>query len=301
MSYVGRHVHFWDVLFCGSFSSRKWVYHTIPYQSAPKAYCSYHIRHVSNINNMTREQQWVVEDWSPRPPLTAAPSVEGRHVRLDPLDVTTDVPLLWQALGGHNGTINDLVYWWGVGELRTEAKLATLLREQIEQPGGVVNVIRLLPSRQVAGMASYIQTRPAHGVTECGFVVHGDALRQTVAATEAHYLLASHVLDTLQYRRYEWKCDSLNAPSNRAAQRYGFTYEGTFRQVVVTARGHNRDTNWYAMVDKDWPRIKAAWEAWLDPSNFERNGQTLLQKRKLQEFHDMYKNKKNNFRATKDS
>jgi RimJ/RimL family protein N-acetyltransferase len=86
-------------------------------------------------------------------------------------------------------------------------------------------------------------------------------------STEAHYLLMRYVFDDLGYRRYEWKCDSLNAPSRMAAERLGFTYEGTFRQAVIV-KGHNRDTAWYALLDKDWPRVRAALEAWLDPANF---------------------------------
>jgi RimJ/RimL family protein N-acetyltransferase len=117
------------------------------------------------------------------------------------------------------------------------------------------------------GTLSLMRHNPANGVIEVGYVAFSRALQRTRMSTEAHYLLMRYVFDDLGYRRYEWKCDSLNAPSRMAAERLGFTYEGTFRQAVIV-KGHNRDTAWYALLDKDWPRVRAALEAWLDPANF---------------------------------
>src|SRR5699024_5875283 len=119
------------------------------------------------------------------------------------------------------------------------------------------------------------------GVVEVGTVVLSRALQGTPASTEAQYLLMRHVFEDLGYRRYEWKCDSLNAPSRRAALRLGFTYEGTFRQAVVY-RGRNRDTAWFSMLDSEWPHIRIAFESWLDPKNFDDAG---AQKHALRTHH----------------
>ena len=113
---------------------------------------------------------------------------------------------------------------------------------------------------------------PVHGVIEIGSILWGPAISRTRVATEALYLFASHAFDTLGYRRFEWKCNNLNEPSKRAAERFGFTFEGVFRQHMVT-KGNNRDTAWFAMIDGDWPRLKAGYEAWLRPENFDESGQ----------------------------
>jgi RimJ/RimL family protein N-acetyltransferase len=112
---------------------------------------------------------------------------------------------------------------------------------------------------------------PAMGVIEVGNIAYSPSLQRTPAATEAMYLMMRRVFDELGYRRYEWKCDSLNAPSRAAAERLGFRYEGLFRQALVY-KGRNRDTAWYSIIDKEWPARKAAFEAWLDPANFDRDG-----------------------------
>lgn len=197
-------------------------------------------------------------------------------MRIDPLDLATDVPLLWEALGGNDDTINARLKWYGIAALASPFDLETLLTG-LERPdeGWAVNVMRLTgqgPEEEavvVVGMASYIATVPEHGTTEIGYVAHGPRMARTPAATEAHYLLAQHAIETMGYRRYEWKCDSLNAPSRKTALRLGFHYEGCFRQHRVTARGTNRDTCWFSMVDSEWPQRKAEFEAWLDPSNFD--------------------------------
>ncbi|MDX5357352.1 MAG: GNAT family N-acetyltransferase [Rhodobacterales bacterium] len=122
------------------------------------------------------------------------------------------------------------------------------------------------------GVASLMRIDPTHGVIEVGHINFSPALSQTRAATEAMFLMMSRAFDELGYRRYEWKCDALNAPSRRAALRLGFTYEGTFRQAT-TYKGRNRDTAWFAITDGDWPRLKAGFQAWLDPANFDASGQ----------------------------
>lgn len=124
---------------------------------------------------------------------------------------------------------------------------------------------------QARGIFALMAIRPEHRVIEVGNVVYAPALQRTQLATEAQYLLARYVFETLHYRRYEWKCDALNAPSNRAAKRYGFTFEGIFRQHMI-GKGHSRDTAWYAILDGAWPARKAAFERWLAPENFGADG-----------------------------
>lgn len=124
------------------------------------------------------------------------------------------------------------------------------------------------------GIASLMRINPDAGTIEVGGIAYTPALQRTPAATEAMSLLMRYAIDDLGYRRYEWKCDSLNAPSRNAAERLGFTYEGLFRQALVY-KNRNRDTAWFAIIDKDWPRIKAAHALWLAPENFDAQGQQI--------------------------
>ncbi|MGE3918713.1 MAG: GNAT family N-acetyltransferase [Hyphomicrobiaceae bacterium] len=121
------------------------------------------------------------------------------------------------------------------------------------------------------GRQTLMRITPEHRCIETGSIYWGPAISRTPVATEANYLFARYVLDDLGYRRFEWKCDALNAPSRRAAERFGFTYEGHFRRAVIV-KGRTRDTTWFAMVDDDWPALKAAYERWLDPANFDGEG-----------------------------
>jgi RimJ/RimL family protein N-acetyltransferase len=126
-------------------------------------------------------------------------------------------------------------------------------------------------SGRCEGRQTLMRITPEHGVIEVGNILWGPALARTRAATEALYLSARYVFEDLGYRRFEWKCDSRNAPSQRAARRFGFTPEGVFRQHMVF-KGENRDTAWFAMVDTEWPRLRRAYERWLAPSNFDGEG-----------------------------
>jgi RimJ/RimL family protein N-acetyltransferase len=132
-------------------------------------------------------------------------------------------------------------------------------------------------TNKAVGTAALMRIEPAHGVIEVGGITFSPLLKKTRASTEAMYLMMRRAFDELGYRRYEWKCDSLNAPSRAAAQRYGFTFEGIFRQVLVY-KNRSRDTAWFSITDAEWPRIRAAFEAWLDPANFSADGR---QKRSL--------------------
>jgi RimJ/RimL family protein N-acetyltransferase len=131
-----------------------------------------------------------------------------------------------------------------------------------------------------------MRIQPAHRVIEVGSIVYAPKLQRTPLATEVQYLLARYIFETLGYRRYEWKCDALNARSRRAAERLGFTFEGIFKQHMIV-KGRNRDTAWFALLDSEWPRMRAAFERWLDPENFGKDGH---QRRSLQEIRKDIRN-----------
>ena len=124
---------------------------------------------------------------------------------------------------------------------------------------------------RASGVASYLRIDPGQGTIEVGYITFSPALQRTTAATEAMALMMRHALEDLGYRRYEWKCDALNAPSRAAAQRLGFTFEGIHRQARVV-KGRNRDTAWFSVLDSEWPAVRAAFDAWLDPANFDADG-----------------------------
>lgn len=134
-------------------------------------------------------------------------------------------------------------------------------------------------SGQIAGRQTLMRIEPAHGVIEIGNIYWGPLVSRKPAATEALYLFARHVFDDLGYRRFEWKCNNRNEPSKRAAERFGFRFEGVFRQHLVV-KGENRDTAWYSILDSEWPYLRQAYEAWLDPANFDSEGK---QKRTLEQ------------------
>jgi RimJ/RimL family protein N-acetyltransferase len=149
--------------------------------------------------------------------------------------------------------------------------------EAVEDP--LFFTIVRLPEEEPQGVASYLRITPEHGVIEIGHIWFGSPLKRTPAATEAIYLLVQHAFDGLGYRRVEWKCNALNRGSRRAAERFGFRFEGTFHQHMVL-KGRNRDSAWYALTDSDWPAVRSGFEAWLDPDNFDHDGQ---QRRRLAE------------------
>jgi RimJ/RimL family protein N-acetyltransferase len=158
------------------------------------------------------------------------------------------------------------------GPYQSEADLRRALEEKQAGTSAVFFAIVPQATGHIAGYASYMRMDPANGAIEVGNILLAPSLQRTVAATEAMYLMARHIFEDLGYRRYEWKCNALNEPSRRAALRYGFTYEGIFRQHMVI-KGQNRDTAWFSMLDHEWPARKRAFEAWLDPANFDAAGQ----------------------------
>jgi RimJ/RimL family protein N-acetyltransferase len=212
-------------------------------------------------------------DWTPprRPDRTP---LRGAHVVLRPVDPAADAEPLYAA--SRDPAIWTYLFdgpYTSAGELR-----AMLESVQFDEDPLRVTIVHL-PDEVPAGMASYLRIAPEHGVIEIGNIWFGTPLQRTTAATEAIYLLARHAFEGLGYRRLEWKCDCLNARSRRAAVRFGFIFEGIFAQHMVY-KGRNRDTAWYAITDTRWPSVCAAFEAWLEPSNFDAEGR---QRRSLSE------------------
>jgi RimJ/RimL family protein N-acetyltransferase len=205
-------------------------------------------------------------NWKPVQ-LAAPVTLHGRCVTLEPLDAARHTAAVWQAVSGHD----ELWTWLFDGPFATEADLRKAIEAKQTAPGYAFWAIVPVATGQAAGWASYLRMEPAHGVIEVGNILLSPSLQRTTAATEAMFLMASHVFDTLGYRRYEWKCNAENLPSRRAAERLGFTFEGIFRQHMII-KGRNRDTAWFAMLDCDWPARKAAFEAWLAPANFDSDG-----------------------------
>ncbi|MGC2615723.1 MAG: GNAT family protein [Terracidiphilus sp.] len=195
---------------------------------------------------------------------------------LAPLDAQWHNAALWNAVQGHD----EVWTYLADGPYRSEADLAAALQEKQASSSAVFLAIVPKTTGEIAGYASYMRMDPVNGVIEVGNILFAPSLQRTIAATEAMYLMARHVFEDLGYRRYEWKCNANNQPSRRAAARLGFTFEGIFRQHMVV-KGQNRDTAWFSMLDSEWPARKAAFEAWLDPSNFDANGRQIKSLKQL--------------------
>jgi len=206
-------------------------------------------------------------DWQPTP-APAATTLRGRTVTLEPLDAAAHTSALWQAVHGHD----ELWDYLADGPYASEDDLHHALAQK--QAGAAAVFLAIIPASTglAAGYASYMRIDTPNGVVEVGNILLTPAIQRTTAATEAMFLMARHVFDDLGYRRYEWKCNARNEPSRRAALRYGFTFEGIFRQHMIV-KGENRDTAWFSMLDHEWPARKRAFEAWLDPANFDADGQ----------------------------
>jgi RimJ/RimL family protein N-acetyltransferase/GNAT superfamily N-acetyltransferase len=194
--------------------------------------------------------------------------LEGQFGRVEKLDPERHGPDLWRAVDGHDA----LWTYMGYGPFAGEAAFATWLqgRAQLDDPYSYAIVDRQTDCS--VGIATLMEIRPAMRVIEVGHIVYSPALQRTPLATEAQYLLARYVFETLGYRRYEWKCNALNAASRRAAERFGFTFEGFFRAHMIV-KGRSRDTAWFSILDAEWPMRKAAYERWLAPENFGVDGQ----------------------------
>lgn len=211
--------------------------------------------------------------WTPREPLSDAP-MQGRFARLERLTLTDHLAGLYAAVteGGDESLWTYLPF--GMPPSR-EAFGEMLARDFIGDEAKYQGfAICHAVTGEILGTASFMRTDRASGSTEVGSVLFGPRLQRSPIATEAMFLMMCRVFDEQGYRRYEWKCDSLNSPSWRAAERLGFSYEGTFRQVMVY-KGRSRDTAWFSMLDSEWAKIRAGFEAWLAPGNFNPDGQQI--------------------------
>ncbi len=265
----------------------------------------------ARMNHLGQPIGAALPGWTPpsKPPHT---SMAGRRCLLAPL-APADAPALWEAFSldteGRNWTylshgpyerFGEFERWVGESSASIDPQFYTVgVQSAVVRsaegsavvPGGrvpeqlplsvpsapsaaSVSASSAAPSVSAAGVASYLRISPSAGAIEVGHIHFSPLLQHTPAATEAMFLMMRRVFE-LGYRRYEWKCDALNAPSRRAAQRLGFSFEGVFRQAIVV-KGRSRDTAWYACIDREWPALREAYERWLDPANFDEQGRQRL-------------------------
>ena len=195
--------------------------------------------------------------------------LEGRFGRLRPLDPARDSAGLFAL--SHGADKEAQWAYLGKGPFADEADFATYVEAIATNITDLVFWAVADRDDRAVGWLALMRIDPQHRVIEVGNVLYTPALQRTPLATEAQFLLARHVFETLGYRRYEWKCNDLNAPSKRAALRFGFSYEGLFRQNMII-KGRSRDTAWFSMLDSEWPQRKLAFTRWLDPANFDAAG-----------------------------
>jgi RimJ/RimL family protein N-acetyltransferase len=227
-----------------------------------------------SVNSLGQPIGEAVTGWAP-PPRPQRTITRGRYCSVRPLN-PADARSLWNAFAldvegggwtylthGPYGTFEEFHAWIDAAAREDDPLFFT-----IDDPSG-----------QAIGLAAYLRITPTAGTIEVGHIHLSPRLQRTPAATEAMYLMMREAF-ALGYRRYEWKCDSLNAPSRAAAERLGFTFEGIFRQALVY-KGRNRDTAWYSILDREWPALRQVFERWLAPSNFDADGR---QRERLSDF-----------------
>ena len=208
----------------------------------------------------------LVSGWVP-PTRPDQAELSGRFVHLSRLSAQHHAADLYQAFHGH-GNVWD---YMPVGPFHSAAQFCKWVSEVSSNEAFVFYALRDLVTGQLGGVASYLRIAPDKGSIEVGNIALAPQFQQTTAATEAMYMMMKWAFEA-GYRRYEWKCNALNRPSRRAAQRLGLSFEDIFRQALVV-KGRNRDTAWFAAIDRDWPALKEAFEAWLAPKNFTQEGE----------------------------
>ncbi len=211
-------------------------------------------------------------EWTPRPEPERV-TLRGRYVELRPLSSAHYAELFAATCGPEDAELWDYLPAEAPGAL---SSFWMLMAGIVEEAPTTYAIVPLEGERagQPTGTFSLLAIDPAHGSVEIGWVLFGRALQRTRAATEAVHLLQAYCLDELGYRRLEWKCNAANEPSRAAAARFGFTYEGRFRSHRVV-KGRNRDTDWFSIIDGEWPALRTAHEAWLDPANFDAAGSQI--------------------------
>jgi RimJ/RimL family protein N-acetyltransferase len=221
----------------------------------------------SFVNHLGQPVGFPVPDWHP-PSLPARAPLSGRYCRIEPLDTERHAKDLFSAYEldregrlwtylpvGPFVSLRDFSLWMDGASSQTDPLHFAI----VEQSTG-----------KATGMAAFLRIDPKNGSIEVGWLCFSPLLQRTVSGTEAMFLMMDYAF-SLGFRRYEWKCNALNAPSRAAAQRLGFTFEGIFRQATVV-KGHNRDTAWYSILDREWPDLKKRFLNWLDPENFDSAG-----------------------------
>jgi RimJ/RimL family protein N-acetyltransferase len=235
--------------------------------------------------SMTLVTPWVHAPRSPTPlrigwysaamlpaPTPRHETIAGRYVRLEPLAPSHAAALF--EIGNHPEW--ERIYRYLPDERITSPQHSSRwIAEKLSSSDPLFFVCVDTRDGRVKGRQALMRITPQYGVIEIGNILWGPEMAQSRLATEALFLAAQYVFDELGYRRFEWKCDALNEPSRRAALRFGFDFEGIFRQHMWV-KGKNRDTAWYAIVDRDWPELRAAYERWLDPRNFDDSGRQRL-------------------------
>ena len=198
--------------------------------------------------------------------------MEGQYVVIERLSKDKHGADLYEVYGPDSPA--DMWTYLFQNPVQSQEEWSALLDQMLTAQDRFYYAIVDKESGKALGTFALMRINRGSRVIEVGSVTYSPQLKRTRLATEAQYLLARYVFEELEYRRYEWKCDALNQPSRYAAERLGFIYEGTFRQAVVY-KGRNRDTDWLAMIDKDWPAVKIRLEKWLSPDNFDENGQQI--------------------------
>ena len=218
-----------------------------------------------------------MEDYTPG----ELPSIDflgGNYARIEALSVEKHAKDLLAVYG--SDTPREMWTYLFQEPVADMEELVTLLNQMLARKDRFYYAIIDKETGKALGTFSLMRIDQTNRVIEVGAVTFSPALKHTRMGTEAQFLLARYVFEELHYRRYEWKCDALNLPSRRAAERLGFIYEGTFRQAVVY-KGRTRDTDWLSMIDKDWPQVKSRLETWLSPENFDKNGRQYKSLREL--------------------
>jgi RimJ/RimL family protein N-acetyltransferase len=220
-----------------------------------------------DINEFGQPIGPIVTGWTKRPPPSRMP-MEGRFCRLEPLDPVRHCADLWAANSLDPGRMWTYLPW---GPFADFDAYLTRMKAAAETDDPLVFTIIDAATEKPVGVGSYLRINPTAGTIEVGGLAYSPLLQRRPAATEAMFLMMRRAFDELGYRRYEWKCNALNAPSRSAATRLGFAFEGIFHQADVV-KGRNRDTAWYGITDGEWPRLRAAFKRWLDPANFDEAG-----------------------------
>jgi RimJ/RimL family protein N-acetyltransferase len=234
---------------------------------------------MNNTNELGQSVGFPVAGWRPRPrpPRNAMP---GRYCVVEPLQPGIHAADLYQAY--MEDKEHRVWTYMPYGPFHTLENYRSWLESHCAGDDPLFHAVIDRKTSRATGVAGYLNVKPDVGVVEVGHINYSPRLQRTPSATEAMFLMMRRVFDELGYRRYEWKCDALNAASRRAAERLGFVFEGVFRQATIY-KGRNRDTAWYSIIDAQWPALKNAFERWLEPGNLDAQGRQI---KRLSDFFD---------------